>query len=49
MMRRKFVIEVVEEDLFLIDKEDLQGQISLAITTGLKIEEDISFSLEEVD
>ena len=48
-MRRKFLVEIVEEDLFLIDQDDLQGQISLAITTGLKIEEDVSFSVEEVD
>ncbi|MBN2796212.1 MAG: hypothetical protein JXR88_12450 [Clostridia bacterium] len=47
-MRRRFLIEIVEEDTFTIHPEDLQDEISLAITQGLKIEEDISFSIEEI-
>lgn len=45
---RKFIIEIEEEDMLPIDPDDLHGEISLALTTGLKLEEDISFSIEEI-
>lgn len=46
-MIRKFVIEIEEDDLFLIGPRDLRDQLALAVVDSLKIEEDISFSIEE--
>ena len=47
-MIRKFVIEIEEDDMFLIGPEDLRDQIALAINDSLKIEEDVSFVIEEI-
>lgn len=44
---RRFLIEIVDEDLPVEKQSDLSEEISKAITLSLDIEEDISFSIEE--
>lgn len=46
---RRFLIEIVDEDLPVEKQSDLPGEISTALSLSLDIEEDISFSIEEQD